>query len=95
MTATRRTRVADPFGEPTPGGRRLASETRADVLGVIARRPDARLRDIARTLGMTEGYIARVVRDLERDGAITRQRHGRRNHYVVVTDAHLERSSSR
>src|SRR3712207_4650070 len=53
------------------------------VLLAIAQRPDARLRDIAETVGIAERAAFRIVGDLERDGYVTKRREGRRNLYVV------------
>ena len=55
----------------------------------IARKPDARLRDIAEAVGITERAAFRIVGDLERDGYITKRREGRRNKYVVHGDRPL------
>ena len=53
------------------------------VLLVIADDPDVRLRDVAESVGITERAVQMIVADLEDAGYITRQRVGRRNHYVV------------
>ena len=53
------------------------------VLLAIARDSDVRLRDIAETVGITERAAQRIVGDLIEEGYVTRQRVGRRNHYVV------------
>jgi predicted transcriptional regulator len=55
----------------------------AHVLFCIIRDPKVRLRDVARELGITERTVQRIVMELETAGFITRQRHGRRNSYVV------------
>jgi DNA-binding Lrp family transcriptional regulator len=53
------------------------------VLACIAADPDARVRDIAETAGITERTVAQIVSDLERAGYITRTRVGRRNRYEI------------
>jgi DNA-binding MarR family transcriptional regulator len=53
------------------------------VLLLISRDPDARLRDLAEAAGITERAAQTIVGDLEEAGYLTRQRSGRRNHYVV------------
>ena len=53
------------------------------VLLAIARDPDLRLRDIADDLGITVGSAQRILSDLVDAGFVTRERHGRRNRYVV------------
>ncbi len=42
-----------------------------------------RLRDMAGEVGITERAVQKILQDLEAGGIITRQRHGRRNHYTV------------
>jgi hypothetical protein len=49
----------------------------------VVRDPDARLRDIAATLGITERRVFGIVNDLAEAGYVTKERVGRRNRYVV------------
>jgi DNA-binding MarR family transcriptional regulator len=53
------------------------------VLACIAADPDARLRDIAATVGITERTAAQIVSDLEQAGYLTKTRIGRRNRYQL------------
>ena len=53
------------------------------VLACIAADPNARLRDIAATVGVTERTAAQIVSDLEQAGYLTKIRIGRRNRYQV------------
>ena len=53
------------------------------VLLALAEYPDARLRDLADRVGITERAVHRILADLERAGMITRERLGRRNHYSI------------
>jgi len=53
------------------------------VLICLARAPEMRLRDVASQVGITERAVQRIVAELEEAGAITRERDGRRNRYVV------------
>jgi predicted transcriptional regulator len=53
------------------------------VLAYIAADPDARLRDIAQTVGITERTAAQIVNDLEREGYLSKTRVGRRNRYQI------------
>jgi DNA-binding MarR family transcriptional regulator len=53
------------------------------VLAYIAADPDARLRDIAATMGVTERTAAQIVSDLARAGYLTKTRVGRRNRYQI------------
>jgi DNA-binding MarR family transcriptional regulator len=55
----------------------------AHVLLAIARDPEARLRDVAAVVGVTERAAQAIVADLEADGYLTRERVGRRNRYTV------------
>jgi DNA-binding MarR family transcriptional regulator len=56
----------------------------AHVLLCIAREPDARLREVAVTVGITERAVQRIVAELEEGGYLTREREGRRNRYEVA-----------
>ncbi len=58
----------------------------AQVLICIMRDPDARLRDVAPVVGITERAVQRIVADLVASGHIEVERVGRRNHYVVNRD---------
>lgn len=53
------------------------------VLLCIAQDPDARLRDIADQVGITERAAQRIVSDLIEAGYVGRTRVGRRNHYTI------------
>lgn len=59
------------------------------VLICLWRRPDARLRDVAQRVGITERAVQAIVADLEEAGVLTRTRQGRRNHYTIHDDAPL------
>jgi DNA-binding Lrp family transcriptional regulator len=58
----------------------------AHVLVCLALDPDARLRDVAASVGITERAVQKIVTDLEQAGIIVRERTGRRNSYRL----HLE-----
>jgi DNA-binding MarR family transcriptional regulator len=53
------------------------------VLACIAADPDARLRDIAATVGITERTAAQIVSELGQAGHLTKSRIGRRNRYRI------------
>ena len=53
------------------------------VLACVAADPNARLRDIAESVGITERTAVQIVNDLERAGYLTRTRVGRRNRYQI------------
>src|SRR5579859_6258323 len=53
------------------------------VLLCIAQDPEARLRDIATQVGITERAAQRIVADLIESGYVDRTRVGRRNRYAI------------
>lgn len=55
------------------------------VLLFIAQQPEARLRDIAGQVGITERAVQKIIKDLQDDGFISVRKHGRRNRYRVQT----------
>ncbi len=59
----------------------------ARALLFIAREPDARLRDIALALDITERTAFGIVDDLTVEGYVVKEKEGRRNRYHV--QAHL------
>jgi DNA-binding IscR family transcriptional regulator len=59
------------------------------VLVCLARDPNARLRDVAAAVGITERAVQRIVAELEQGGVLEREREGRRNRYTLNRDASL------
>jgi predicted transcriptional regulator len=57
------------------------------VLLCLQRDPNARFRDIAQRVGITERAAQRIVGDLIETGYVESERVGRRNHYRINTDA--------
>ena len=55
----------------------------ARVLLHVAERPDARLRDLAEALDVTERTAFGIVSDLTEAGYLMKERTGRRNRYHV------------
>ncbi|AWI30082.1 winged helix-turn-helix domain-containing protein [Streptomyces tirandamycinicus] len=55
----------------------------ARVLLCLADDPEARLRDVASSIGITERAVQLIVADLESAGYLTRTRVGRRNRYTI------------
>jgi hypothetical protein len=55
----------------------------AHVLLCVARDPQARIRDLALRVGITERAVQRIIVDLEEAGYLTHAREGRRNTYRV------------
>jgi len=58
----------------------------ARVLLEIARDPQARLRDIAASIGITERAVQSIVTDLRQAGYLSRDKIGRRNLYGINLD---------
>ncbi len=56
----------------------------AHVLFCLAEDPEARLRDIAARVGITERAVQRIVTNLHDEGYIRVEKLGRRNRYQVV-----------
>jgi predicted transcriptional regulator len=59
------------------------------VLVCLARDPDARMRDVAEAVGITERAVQQIVQDLVVQGYLLKERVGRRNRYQVRGAAHL------
>ena len=53
------------------------------VIFCIARDSEARLRDVASDVGITERAVQKIVRDLQACGMISISKHGRRNRYRI------------
>jgi hypothetical protein len=77
MGAERRAAVA----EPARGRGWTFLSNHSHVLVCLAQNSDARLRDVAQTVGITERAVQKIVADLEAGGVVSRERRGRRNHY--------------
>jgi predicted ArsR family transcriptional regulator len=61
----------------------------AHVLVALAKNPEARVRDVADDVGITERAVLQILHDLEESGAIARHRQGRRTHYEIDRAAAL------
>ena len=59
------------------------------VLVCLAGDPEARLRDVAVAVGITERAVQKIVSDLEDAGVVERVREGRRNRYRLFLDQPL------
>lgn len=53
------------------------------VLLCIAANPDARMRDLAAQVGITERAVQRIIDDLAEAGYLEIEREGRRNRYHI------------
>ena len=65
------------------------------VLALLRSNLQMTTRQVAATLGVTERTVLRIVKDLETEGYIQRERAGRANRYVVNTQAPLRRPEQR
>ena len=79
----------------TPGSprKRLFLTNHALALVCLARRPDARARDVAAEVGVTERSAQRLIADLVDAGYLERTRVGRRNRYRINRSAALGQRS--
>jgi DNA-binding transcriptional ArsR family regulator len=55
----------------------------AHVVMCIAQEPEARVRDVAERVGVTERAVHRILGELEEAGYLRKEREGRRNRYEV------------
>jgi predicted transcriptional regulator len=60
-----------------------------NVIVYVDEHRDARLREIAEAIGITERATHKLVSELVDEGYLTRTRVGRRNEYTVNGDQHL------
>ena len=68
---------------PSAGGTWTFLTNHAHVLLCLAAAPDARLRDVAGAVGITERAVQHIVSDLAAAGVLERTREGRRNRYTL------------
>lgn len=61
----------------------------AHVLICLARNSAQPLREVALAVGITERAVQRIVADLEQAGYLERQRVGRQNHYIILSEGQL------
>ena len=71
----------------SPAGNWTLLTGHGHVLVEIARSPEARIRDIAAVVGLTDRTVQVIVADLEAAGYLTRTRVGRRTLYTVNPDS--------
>ena len=63
------------------------------ALVAIAQDPEARMRDLAQVVGVTERTMQAIVADLETAGYVAHTRVGRRNRYTVHLDRPFRHSA--
>ncbi|MDJ0812786.1 MAG: helix-turn-helix domain-containing protein [Woeseiaceae bacterium] len=61
----------------------------AHVLVCLAETPEATLREVAERVGITERSAQRLISHLDEAGILSREKHGRRNSYIIDTSVHL------
>jgi DNA-binding MarR family transcriptional regulator len=86
--------MTDPMAAGVPSSWTFLSN-HGHVLVAIKESPDARLRELAARVGISERAVQLIVRDLERAGYVVKQREGRRNHYIVTRGQHLRHPAER
>lgn len=59
------------------------------VLVCLATNPEATIRVIAQSIGLTERAVQRIIADLESAGVVERHREGRQNRYRLNWDVPL------
>lgn len=57
----------------------------AHVLLYLVRNPEARIRDVAAAVGITERAVQRIIAEMAAAGYLERHRRGRRNAYRIHT----------
>ncbi|MFO1539486.1 MAG: helix-turn-helix transcriptional regulator [Chloroflexota bacterium] len=77
---------AGAVGPGRPRDRWTLLSNHGHVLVCVSRDPGMRVRDLAAVTGLTERAIGGILRDLEAAGYITRERVGRRTHYLLHPD---------
>ncbi len=84
------------MGDPsTPAAPRAAQPSwtflsnHAHVLLALHRDPEARIRDVAAEVGITERAVLKILRELEEDGYLSHERVGRRNVYHLTANRPL------
>ena len=55
----------------------------AHVIICLSRDTSMRMRDVAEQVGITERAVQRIVSELEAAGALSREKEGRQNRYVI------------
>jgi DNA-binding MarR family transcriptional regulator len=81
------------MSSPDSAGTWTFLSNHAQVLLCIARDPEARIRDIAPMVGITERATQRIVADLIAAGYVERSKVGRRNHYILNSDAKMRHAA--
>ena len=78
-----------PAATPAAGRHWTFLSNHGHVLVCLARDPEARLRDVAQLVGITERAVQKILGDLDDAGIVERRREGRCNRYRLRTDLPL------
>ena len=73
---------AAPIAAPAPATWTFLSN-HAHVLIYLSRAPDARMREVAQVVGITERAVQRIIAELVAGGFLKVEKDGRRNRYAV------------
>jgi DNA-binding MarR family transcriptional regulator len=65
------------------------------VLVFLNKNPDARVKEIAAEIGITERSTQTILHELEEAGYITKTKEGRRNHYRIDPDGKFRHPSEK
>jgi predicted transcriptional regulator len=57
---------------------------------VLFLEPDARIRDMAEKVGITERAVQKILAELIESGVISIEKNGRRNHYTIDQSVNLK-----
>ena len=79
----------DVVPDPTTAPTWVFLTNHAHVLVWVARDPEARARDVADRVGITERAAQRILSDLRAQGYLSKTKVGRRNRYTVNRQGHL------
>ena len=89
MAASDASKKPVPASSADAGTRWTFLTNHTHVLFVLHTHPDMVLREVASHVGITERAVQRIIVDLESRGFIQREKVGRRNRYLVLTDQPL------
>ncbi len=78
-----------PVKKPTAGPSWTFLSNHAHVLLCLAQDANARIRDVANIVGITERAVQNILADLTKGHIVKPTRIGRRNHYDVDGSVHL------
>lgn len=75
--------AAEPAADRAAGHHWTFISNHGHILLALAQDPEARMRDLADRVGITERAVHRLLGEMEQAGVIRRQKIGRRNTYSI------------